>query len=274
MLKELVGALRSQTYPPNEIIVINQGQNADLIKWLNEQQDLTVYHQPNQGSAGGFSSGIQKSMRRGHDWTWIFDDDAIPKLDSLERLAASPYFQLPSQIVFMASRIVDRYGKTYMSPDAADANRWYATVLEDKCVEVTGACWLGLLVSSTAVAKYGLPVSEFFIGEEDIEFTERLARNGRAYCAIDSVIVHFQDNVFDPFGKDFGRYAYIARNKIGRAKLMPGTVPHKFLRTARVALRLMGQVIAGQAPLRSVPWILKGVFLFWPKIRYLPEFDK
>ena len=136
-----------------------------------EQSDLTVLQQQNLGSARGFSTGIEHSIRRGHSWPWIFDDDAVPRTDGLEELVRTPYFGRPDT-VFMASRVVDRSGTSYMSPIAANANRWYASVLDD------GACWLGLLVSSAAVKSYGLPIAEFFLWEEDLEFTERLARSG------------------------------------------------------------------------------------------------
>jgi len=266
-LQRLIAALRMQTRRLDEIIVVYQGSREDIASWLAEQTDLTILRQKNLGSAGGFCVGIEESIRRGHAWTWIFDDDAIPKAEGLEQLVCTPYFGRPDT-VFMASRIVDRHGKTYMSPTAADANRWYATVLEDKCVEVVGACWLGLLVSSIAVQSYGLPIAEFFLWDEDLEFTERLARNGKGYCAIRSVIVHYQDPDFDPFGKDFIKYAYFARNRVARAKLRPGPFPMKVLRTLRLAGHFFSLVAKGKAPVRIVPWVLRGVFFFWPRIRY------
>jgi rhamnopyranosyl-N-acetylglucosaminyl-diphospho-decaprenol beta-1,3/1,4-galactofuranosyltransferase len=266
-LQQLIAALRAQTRRPDEIIVIYQGRREDIASWLATQADLTVLRQENTGSAGGFCTGIEESIRRGHGWTWIFDDDGVPEPTALEELVCTPYFGRPDT-VFMSSRVVDRHGTTYMSPKAADANRWYATVLEDKCVEIVGACWLGLLVSSIAVQRYGLPIAEFFLWEEDWEFTERLARNGKAYCAIRSVIVHYQDSVFDPFGKDFVKYAYYARNRIARAKVRPEPFPIKVLRTLYWAGHFLLLIAKGKAPFRTVPWVLRGVFLFWPKVRY------
>jgi GT2 family glycosyltransferase len=228
-----------------------------------------VIHQENLGSAGGFCRGIEESLRRGHGWTWIFDDDAIPRLDALAQLADTPYFQRPDT-AFLASRIVDPRGKTYMSPPAVEANRWYATVLEDGCVEVSAGCWLGLLVASAAVRKSGLPVAEFFLWDEDVEFTTRLSRGGSAYCAIRSVIVHYQAATFDPRGKDFIKYAYWARNRVARAKIEPGPWPRKVIVALRRASWFLGQVARGEAPVRTIPWVLRGLFTFWPRIRF-PE---
>lgn len=265
-LEQLITALKNQTHPPDEIIVIYQGSRDDIAAWLQSQSGLTVIRQENKGSAGGFCTGIEEAIRRGHGWSWIFDDDAVPEKTALQELVQLPYFAL-GDAVFLASRVVDRHGKTYMSPQPADANRWYGTVLRDKCVEAVGACWLGLLVNSSAVRKYGLPISEFFLWEEDLEFTTRLARNGRGYCAIDSVIVHYQDPAFDPFGKDFIKYAHYARNRIARAKLEPGPAPLKILRTLRRAGHFVVLIVRGRAPLRTITWVVRGVF-FWPRIRF------
>lgn len=270
MLQQLIDALRAQTRRPNEIIVVYQGDREDIAEWLATQHDLTVLRQVNKGSAGGFCTGIEESIRRGHGWTWVFDDDAVPKPDALHELTGNPYFGRVSS-VFLASRVVDRNGKTYMSPPAADANRWYGTVLADKCVEVTCACWLGLLVSSEAVRTYGLPIAEFFLFEEDLEFTCRLARNGPAYCAIDSVIVHYQDAEFDPFGKDFVKYAHFTRNRIARAKIEPGSPIVRTVRVLRRTIHFLSQVARRKAPLKTIPWILRGLLVFRPSIRFPRE---
>ena len=267
-LKKLVEALRNQTRKPDEIIVVNQGSNREIDQWLTEQADLHVLRQENKGSAGGFCTGIQLSIRRGHAWTWIFDDDAIPEPSALQELVETPYFQRPDT-TFLASRIVDPRGQTYMSPGAADANRWYGTVLTDRCVEVLGACWLGMMVNSAAVRRLGLPIAEFFLWDEDIEFSHRLARGGRAYCAVSSVIVHYQDSQFEPFGKDFIKFAHYARNNIARARLEPRPFPYRYFASMRRALHFTKMIVQRKAPVRSLPWILRGLFLFRPRVRYM-----
>ena len=268
ILPDLVVALRNQSRKPDEIIVINQGKNPTIASWLAEQQDLTVITQENLGSAGGFYRGIVESIQRGHGWTWIFDDDAVPAPAALEEMVKCPYFKRP-ETVFLGSRIIDRYGKTYMSPGGSESIAWYGSVLEDKCVEAVDACWLGLLVRTQAVYVAGLPIAEFFLWDEDREFVSRLIRHGKGYCVLTSVVTHYQDDSFDPFGKDFIKAAYFARNHVARAKLVPGSFLLKILRVARVSFRLTFKVFKGEWPLRVIPWIFNGAFLFRPKIRYI-----
>lgn len=270
ILPDLIAALRNQTRCPDEIIVINQGSNQSIAKWLAEQHDLTVITQENLGSAGGFCTGIVKSIQHGHGWTWIFDDDAVPALTALEELVKCPYFK-QQQTVFLGSRIIDRHGKTYMSPGGSESIAWYGTVLEDKCVEAVDGCWLGLLVRTQAVYEAGLPVAEFFLWDEDREFISRLARIGKGYCVLTSVITHYQNESFDPFGSDYFKVAYFARNRVARAKLIPGSFASKVFRVLREVFRGISRILNGEWPLRVLPWIIKGAVLFWPRIEYIKK---
>jgi GT2 family glycosyltransferase len=260
---ELINALRTQSVKLDDIIVINQGNNVKILSWLAEQNDLIVVNQNNLGSAGGFCRGIQESIRRGHGWTWIFDDDAIPEKIALKELVDCPYFSR-KETVFLSSRIIDRNGRTYMS--AAGGN---GMVLENKFVEATDGCWLGLLVRTQAVLMAGLPISEFFLWDEDREFISRLVKHGKGYCVLNSVITHYQDTHFDPFGKDFIKVAYYARNHVARAKISSAPWWKKVLKTIRVAVSLLLRILKREWPIRVAPWIFKGVFLFWPKIKYI-----
>jgi len=267
LLKRLIDALKNQSRKVDEIIVVFQGNSSEISNWLHAQTDITLVVQENKGSAGGFSRGIQESITRGHVWTWIFDDDAVPDLMALEHLVGSPYF-LQDETTFMASRVVDKDRNSYMSPVPMDANLWYGTVLDDKCVRITVACWLGVLVKSDAVITFGLPIEEFFIGEEDLEFTERLARAGKAYCSIPSIITHFQNPKFDLKGKDFLKHGYYLRNSIARIKVQPGSVINRTLRILIQLSKNILLVLQGKSTVRGIPWILDGALMFWPKIKY------
>ncbi len=268
LLQQLVDALRNQTRRPDEIIIVYQGSRPDIEEWLLAQADLTVLRQANRGSAGGFCRGIEESIARGHSWTWIFDDDAVPEPGALQALVATPHF-VRNDVALLSSRIVDRNGKTYMSPAATNGASWYSTVLEDHCVEVADGTWLGLMVGTEAVRSVGLPIAEFFLWDEDREFISRLLRFGNGYCAIDSVIVHFQNPEFDPFGDDFIKIAYYARNSVARQKLGPAPAPVKAFRVARRCLDFLQQAARREVPIRTLLWALNGAFLFWPRVRHM-----
>lgn len=86
MLKKTINSLRKQTYPIDNLCVINNGSTDGTYEWLLEQQDLTVIHQENLGGAGGFSRGVQYAYEDGADWIWMMDDDVYPESNCLEQL--------------------------------------------------------------------------------------------------------------------------------------------------------------------------------------------
>jgi GT2 family glycosyltransferase len=268
LLQKLVEALRNQTRKPDEIIVVYQGTDPRIDEWLTNQSDLVVVRQENKGSAGGFAKGLEVSVRRGNDWTWMFDDDAVPETNALQELELCPYIDR-DDTTFLASRVVDPNGRTYMSPTPMDHNSWYGTVLDERCIPIQRACWLGVLVSSSAIKRLGLPIAEFFLWEEDLEFTERMVRGGRAYCVLGSVIMHFQSSSFDPFGKDFIKFAHYARNNIARAMIEPRPWPRGYVQAGRRAIKFLGMVATHKAPVKTVPWIFKGLFSFRPSVRFI-----
>ncbi len=269
LLKQLVDSLRTQTRKPDEIIVVFQGSDARILNWLKEQQDLTLHAQENLGSAGGFSTGIQLAIAKGHRWTWIVDDDAVPAADALQRMVESPHFDWNST-GFLSSRIVDPAGRTYMSPTPKDANLWYGTVLTEHCVPVMKATWLGMLVSTSAVIECGLPIKEYFLWDEDIEFTSRIAHARPSYCVIDSVIVHYQKDQFDPFSPgDKIKHLHFVRNRVATIRLSQGTFVKRWARILLWVAKVVGDVFKRKAPVESIFWVLNGVFMFRPRIQHL-----
>ena len=90
-LQEVLDALESQTRRPDETLIVSNAGTAEVDALIERAcaregvSSLRLEH--NAGGAGGFSAGIAELMRSAAaDFIWVFDDDAIPALDCLERL--------------------------------------------------------------------------------------------------------------------------------------------------------------------------------------------
>jgi GT2 family glycosyltransferase len=265
LLKEVVAALRGQSRPLDEILVVDHSSDPRIRSWLDAEPGLVVRRQPNAGSAGGFGTGLRLAYERGHDWVWIIDDDGVPKSDALERLVAAPPFAA-GDAAFLASRVVTPAGapqRSYLALGEPDG---------DACVRVGRATWLGLLVSARAIERCGLPVAEFFIWHEDQEYTERMTRSLRGWCVLSSVIVHHQaQTALDPFTPGgFFKIAHGLRNEFGWIRLGPGSRLRKGLRMARTAARSFVRVLRGELPWKSLAWVARGLFSFRPRIAVVP----
>src|SRR3989304_9823294 len=89
LLKKCILSLINQSSPLSKIYVVNSGSTDETLEWLGKQKEIFVINQSNQGSSGGFYSGISAAYNDGQDWIWLMDDDCELYQDSLERLIES-----------------------------------------------------------------------------------------------------------------------------------------------------------------------------------------
>jgi GT2 family glycosyltransferase len=266
LLKLGVSSLRTQTHPPDEIIIINNESTDGTAEWLAEQEDLFVVHQPNSGSAGGFFSALKIGYERKHDWIFCMDDDVVLLEDTLEKLLKSPH-SASSSTGFLCCRVVDPERRTYMTPMPTEVfPRWYDSIGESMCIRVGEACWAGLMINREAIRRCGLPIREFFTWEEDREYSERVARKMPCYCVLDSVVVHYQGKVLrDSRVKQLHQ----ARNKFARVIISDIPTRTKAYYIAKYCGWLAASIIVRKYPLRCLMWAVWGLFAFRPKIQFI-----
>ncbi len=269
-VKNVINNLKNQTRKPNEIIVIFQGTNPRILEWLNQQTGITVHQQGNVGSAGGFTTGMKMAIAKGHQWSWLLDDDAVPELNALKRLTSCKYFD-SLKTGFLASVVVNPDRLVYMSPQAEESNKWYGSVLKEGCVPVTGATWIGCMVSSQSILDFGLPMEEFFMYEEDVEFTSRVARSRKCYCVIDSTVVHYQKPIFDPFTSkvDMLKHGYYVRNHFATIRLSNKPFIKKLARIWLWFFKNAYEIITGKVPLKTIIPLFSGLLFFRPKVKFI-----
>ncbi len=276
LLKECIQALLDQSRPLDEIIVIDNSSDDGTAQWLTEQQaqhpKITLITQENLGSSGGQYRGIKEAYQKGHEWFWCMDDDTIPHADALERMAATPYFN-DEFTGFLASKVVWIDGMPHRgnTADPDFAYDWYHTVLQDKCVRLTHSTFVSMLISRNAVTKVGLPLKEYFIWMDDVEYSTRIARHFKNYCVLDSVVVHKTKNNFGwemqaVRPEDRVKFLYGLRNKISFIRSWDKSAIVRFIRISEVLLGTTKMAVTGRAPGASIWWMLRGLF-FRPKIQ-------
>ncbi|RZL48232.1 MAG: glycosyltransferase, partial [Pedobacter sp.] len=193
--------------------------------WLSHQPVLT-YTQENKGGAFGFSAGIRLAYEQCADWIWIMDDDTIPTENALEQfvlfIAEQTYM---SKIEFFSSLVLWTDGNVHQM------NRTY--VLEDKIklakLEISNdnnlsiiqfGTFVSMFLSSKAVEKIGLPIKEFFIWNDDVEYSKRIINSGLAGILVrNSIVIHqtptnHLSNVFKDTTANLWKYNYGLRNEL------------------------------------------------------------
>lgn len=191
LLKECLSAIENQTVPIEKIVIVDNCSTDGTREYLSEKgkDDRYMVIRPveNVGGAGGFSLGVKASVLAGCDYTWLMDDDTVPNADALERMLEVDYVYNRGRIGFICSKVVWTDGNVHVM------NR--PGLMTKKSETNNGNChscsFVSVMISSAAVYDVGLPLKEFFIWCDDIEYTQRISDAGYDcfYC-MESVVVH------------------------------------------------------------------------------------
>lgn len=234
LLKKCIQAVNEQTRKPDDVIVINNGSTDNTQKWLSEQPVIT-YTQENKGGAGGFSFGINMAYTHRADWIWLMDDDTIPQSNALEELvtALNKLEHHQDKIGFLSSTVhwtdgsIHEMNRTYLLEDKKKLAD-FSFAGEANLPLVQFGTFVSMLLSAKAVEKVGLPIKEYFIWCDDVEYSKRIINSGMAGLAVkSSMITHetpsnHQSNIFIDPQSSIWKFKYGLRNELFTKRLHQG----------------------------------------------------
>lgn len=197
LLEQCLASICSQTLAPTAVVVVDNGSTdgtSELLAALAFGPGVPVAvlrSSENVGGAGGFALGMERALGHDPEWLWLMDDDAVPEADALERLinvsrvlgqdAGSPGQGEQDGrcgVGFLASRVLWTDGSAHVmnAPGRLAGGRDRPALPGVEAVDY--ASFVSVLVRADAVRRCGLPVAEFFLGSDDVEYTWRLTRSG------------------------------------------------------------------------------------------------
>jgi GT2 family glycosyltransferase len=220
LLLESIAALRRQTRALDTLVVVDNASSDGTVDAVRDQfPDVDLVPLPrNTGGAGGFATGLARALERGADLVWLMDDDTVPEPDALEALLAARAGYPGARPVLVASRVVWTDGREHPmnwprpKPLSSRAERHAAEQV--RCVPIRSASFVSVLVDAGVCRERGLPVADYFLWNDDFEFTTRIVRGNVGLLCPDSVVVH-KTRTFGSTDIDPGeRFYYEVRNKI------------------------------------------------------------
>lgn len=214
-----MNALAAQTRPLDAIVVIDNASDdgsGEAALAALPSIDL-VRLEANTGGAGGFAAGIAHALAvHEPDWVWLMDDDTIPTPTALEELLAGAA-ALPNTTV-AGSRVVWHDGQDHPmntpreNPFAGMAAK--AQARDTGLMDVRSSSFVSMLISVARIREVGLPVADYFIWNDDFEYSVRLIRGHRGVFVPASVVVH-KTKVLGSTDADPGaRFFFEVRNKV------------------------------------------------------------
>ena len=192
LLKSCIENLLNQTFKTDVIVIDNM--STDGTREMLEDFIATkkiIYHSTgkNIGGAGGFYEGIRLAYMLNYDYFWLMDDDCIPTKESLNNLMKADK-KLNGNYGFLCSKVLWTDGNLCKMniPKASvfEKNSDFKTSL----VPVKMGTFVSFLTKRNVVKKVGLPIKEFFIWGDDLEYSNRISESYPSYLVNESVVIH------------------------------------------------------------------------------------
>ena len=221
-LLKCIDALRRQHGASTDILVVDNastdGTAEALVPLMETGAILYRNTGENLGGAGGFNFGMRLAVEAGYDRLWVMDDDCIPDPSALSALLWADR-RLEGNYGFLSGIARWRDG-TPCQMNVQKTGLWrkltdYTTPL----VPVTMATFVSAFIPATRVREVGLPIREFFIWSDDLEYTRRLSRRYPCYAVNGCRVLHDMRhnnkvNIATDSLDRMGRYAYLYRNEV------------------------------------------------------------
>lgn len=197
LLVECLEALLSQSFSDFDILIVNNASTdgtEELCKQYLKKSDRILYENTgaNLGGAGGFQYGLKYGVQHGYDYFWIMDDDTVSKIDTLENLWEA-HETLNGDYGFLSSAAVwmdDSLCKMNMPGVLGYSSYSEFSAIKKGLVKVDWATFVSLFLKRETIEAVGLPIKEFFIWCDDVEYTKRISSKYTGYFVVNSKVVH------------------------------------------------------------------------------------
>lgn len=229
LLEETIEAILKQSYKDFELLLIDNNSTDgtyDYIKKYLDNNELIKYYNTgeNLGGAGGFSYGLRIASEEKFDYAYIMDDDTILTENALMSLKKKINV-LEGKFGFINSLVKWRDGSLCEMnlPIISEKILRNYTYLKDGLLQCDSCSFVACLVNIRVMREIGLPIKEFFIYGDDVEFTTRLSTVLPGYIDFDSTVIHKipenkRADVVTISSDRINRYFYDTRNSFYIAK--------------------------------------------------------
>lgn len=196
MLRENLSALLSQSRDCDIIVIDNASTDgtSDYVRGIAQSNPRVTYinTERNRGGSYGFSLGLACAFNMGYSYSWLMDDDAIPTRNALESLIHKSN-EIENQFSFLAGVVRWTDGRLFpmnIPCFSQNANLHIDTIRQHNLCLIDSCSFVGCFVNMAVALNTALPVADFFIYGDDVEYTQRLRKLAPAYLDLDCELVH------------------------------------------------------------------------------------
>ena len=224
LLNKCLECLTNQTVKEFDIILVDNGSTDGTREMIEEKwnENSITYHNTgcNLGGAGGFHRLMKIALEQEYEYIWIMDDDTLAQETALESLLEADRI-LQGDYGFLSSAALWSDGNACIMNRQKIKEPWYGKLplLKDGLLPVRMATFVSFFVKASVVMEVGLPIKEFFIWGDDVEYSQRIAKKYPCYIVGKSQVIHqTANNVGSNIAQDtpdrISRYKYAYRNEV------------------------------------------------------------
>lgn len=220
LLQQTLDGLAQQVRAPHAVVVVDNASSDRSPEVAENHPVVTelVRLSENTGGAGGFSAGIARAVvTHAADLVWIMDDDTVPSPGALDALvrARDAY---PGEPAILASRADWHDGREHPMNTPRERPGISAELREHAqsvgAIQIRSASFVSILIDTRAILEDGLPLADYFLWNDDFEYTTRLLRRRVGLYVPASRVTHLT-KVFGSSNADPGpRFFQEVRNKL------------------------------------------------------------
>ena len=221
LLRQCIDCLARQTEQGLDILVVDNASTdgtREMLAPLIKSGDIRYENTgKNLGGAGGFQRGIRLAAQAGYEYVWVMDDDSMPSPTALEALLRAAGSL--GEFGYLSGKTLWTDGSLCRMNVQRDLRLRNIVDFSRPAIPSGAATFVSLLIPTRVVREVGLPIGEFFIWADDLEYTRRISRRHPCYVITDSVTVHCCEtnnggNISTDDPERIGRYRYAYRNEV------------------------------------------------------------
>lgn len=217
-------SLNGLTYKNYEIVVVDNCSSDDSIEDLERAK--AIYHftllksNENKGFSTGNNIGIRYALEHNADYIWILNNDTLVEPGALEKLLTGFTYDKKcgitiGKIFFEQNRNIVWYAGGAFDPWTARTEHWnYGRIETSKqsICNVTFATGCCMLVSRQAIEKVGLFDEDYFLYEEDVDYSYRMTTQGYKMVYVPEAVIFHKVSASTGQASSVSQY-YSIRNK-------------------------------------------------------------
>lgn len=205
-----------------DILVVDNGSTDGTKDYIIDKiKDGSVIYQntgKNLGGAGGFNYGLKRAVIQGYKYAWIMDDDTFPFENSLENLLKADEL-LNKNYGFLSSIALWTDGTLCSMNHQRTTPFKLIEEIPYQLQPVVMATFVSFFIKTDVIKQIGLPISDFFIWSDDLEYSRRISMKYPCYVVPDSKVEHHMASnnkvgIEVESEERLWRYKYLYRNEV------------------------------------------------------------